>query len=62
MFTDEKTGKVIYSQLVQEARREEVGFMKRIPLYDEVPESWERTGNAPISTNFVDLMKGGIAR
>ena len=47
-------------RVVEEARREEVSFMKGIELYDEVDERecWEEIGKGPISTRWVDINKG----
>jgi hypothetical protein len=47
-FTDEKTGQMLDSKLVQEARREEVDFMEHMPLYEKVPtnDCWQHAGKA----------------
>ena len=49
-------------KMAREARREEVSFMKRIELYDEVDlsECWTATGRGPVSTKWVDINKGSI--
>lgn len=43
---DEKTGEKLDESMVKEARREELEFMKRIGLYEEVDvsECWQMTG------------------
>ena len=45
---------------VRAARKEEVDFMKKIALHDEVDvgEPWKATGRAPITTKWVDINKG----
>ena len=57
---DEKSGELLDPVMVQKARREEVEFMKKIDLFEEVTveECWRETGKAPIGTKFVDLNKG----
>ena len=53
---DDVDGKPIDAKLVREARKEEMAFMKRIPVFEEVElkECWEKTKKAPISTKSVD--------
>ena len=57
---DLKTGTKIDPQLAAEARVEEVRYMEKIRLYEEVPveECWTRTGRPPVSTKWVDVNKG----
>jgi hypothetical protein len=57
---DDLSGKMISRKLVEEARAEEVAFMKGIDLYDEVDveECWRKTGKPPVSTKFIDQNKG----
>ena len=59
-YIDQKTGEPLDPALARAARLEEVSFMKKIGLYDEVPiqECWERTGKGPTSTRWVDVNKG----
>jgi hypothetical protein len=59
-FFDEKTGRELEPKKVAEARKEEVGFMKRIVVYEdsEIDECWQRTGKAPITTKWVGTNKG----
>jgi hypothetical protein len=59
-YVDEKTGENLDFGMVKAAREEEVTFMKKILLYDEVwvEECWEDTGKAPVSAKWVDLNKG----
>ena len=59
---DGKTGELLSPELVNEARKEELGFMRQIELYDEVPlsECWEATGKPPIDTRWVDVNKGTV--
>jgi hypothetical protein len=47
-------------KLVEEARREEMEFVKSTPVYEEVDlaECWSRTGRPPVSTKWVDIGKG----
>ena len=57
---DDVDGRPIDPGLVREARKEEVQFMKKTPVFEEVDvkECWERTGRPPISTKWVDHDKG----
>jgi len=57
---DERSGEVLDPELVKKSRMEELGFMKKIDLYEEAPieECWERTGKPPVDTKWVDLNKG----
>ena len=56
-FIDEKTGQELDYHKVKAARCEEMEFVKKIPLHDEVDEAecWEQTGKAPVSTKWVDI-------
>ena len=51
-YVDQKTGQQLDPALARAARLEEIEFMKKIGLYEEVPieECWEKTGKAPTST------------
>ena len=59
-YVDQKTGQQLDPALARAARLEEISFMKKIQLYEEVSiqECWERTGKSPISTRWVDVNKG----
>ena len=59
-YADEKTGENLDFGMVNAAREEEVTFMKKILLYDEVwvEECREDTGKAIVSAKWVDLNKG----
>ena len=59
-YVDQKTGEDLDPELAKMARLEEIKFMKRIELYEEVPleECWRKTGRPPISTKWVDVNKG----
>ena len=59
-FFDEKTWEVSDPSSVRNARKEEVEFMTKIALYDEVDEgeAWKAIGRAPITAKWVDINKG----
>ena len=59
-FRDNRTGEYLDPELVAKARLEEVEFMAKIGLYQEVDitECLEMTGRPPISTRWVDVNKG----
>ena len=59
-YIDQKSGQPLDPALARAARLEEISFMRKIKLYDEVPieECWERTGKGPTSTRWVDVNKG----
>ena len=59
-YVDQKTGQPLDQGLAKAARLEEIAFMKKIGLYEEVPieECWEKTGKPPTSTRWVDVNKG----
>ena len=61
---DDTTGKELDPKAVEEARREEVEFMKSIELYDEVDvqECLDMTGKHPTSTRWIDVDKGTEVR
>ena len=63
-YVDQKTGNLLDPALAREARLEEIAFMKKIGLYEEVPveECWEKTGKAPTSTRWVDVNKGTVEK
>ena len=58
--TDDISGKALDIKLVEEARSEEVGFLKGIDMYDEVDaeECWRLTGKPPVTTKWIDQNKG----
>ena len=45
---------------VKDARKEEVGFVRKSGLYKKVPikDCWSATGKAPISVRWLDISKG----
>ena len=53
-YIDERTGLELDLRLTKRAEKEEIEFMKKICLYDEVgnPEYLEKTGKPPISTKL----------
>ena len=57
--TDDITGKELDIDKVHEARKEEITFVKNIPVYEEVDikTCWDRLGKAPVSTKWVDVEK-----
>lgn len=57
---DCKIGEALGPLLVDVVRKEELAFMKKICLYDEVSidECWEAIGKGPVSTMWVDVNKG----
>ena len=61
-FHDNRTREYLDPELVAKARSEEVEFMEKIGLYQEVDiaECLEITGRAPISTRWVDVNKGSM--
>ena len=60
-FSDDVTGKPLDFEGVKEARRVELEFVDKRPVYEEVPtqESYDVTGRGPIDTKWVDIDKGG---
>jgi hypothetical protein len=61
---DDITGKELDVEEVREARKDEMGFVKGIKVYEEAPieECIHRTGKKPIGTRWVDILKGEITR
>ena len=61
-FRDNRTGEYLDPELVAKARSEEVEFMAKIGLYQEVDitECLEITGRPPISTRWVDVNEGSM--
>ena len=62
-YWDESTGEALPPKLVEAARWEEIEFMRRWQVWDEVPiaECLQRTGKRPISAKWVDVNKGDLA-
>ena len=58
--TDDVYGEALDVKKVEEARREEMVFVKAIPVYEERPieECYRKTGKRPIPTKWVDHNKG----
>jgi len=56
---DDVTGKELDIDKVNEARLEEITFVKNIPLYEEVDTQvcWDKLGKAPVSTKWVAVEK-----
>ena len=63
-FFDELTGEKLDSTAVRAGRKEEMDFIKAIPLYDAVDaqECWDKTGKGPTSSKWVDVKKGDGVR
>ena len=61
---DEKTGEYLDPELARRARLEEIQFMKKIGLFEEVPveQCCEMIGKDPITTKWVDIDKGTVDR
>ena len=59
-FMDDRTGKSLDTELVLEARLEELTEVKKHNVYKKVPiaQCMERTGRRPIGTRWVDINKG----
>ena len=59
-FFDERTGQTLDAGKVRAARSEEMEFMSKIQMFEEVDEEecWRNTGKAPVSTKWVDVDKG----
>ena len=59
-YVDDITGHTLDRNLVQEARAEEVRFLRERKIYEKVPiaEAWTVTGRAPIGGRWVDHDKG----
>ena len=61
---DGKTGQLLSPELVRQARAEELSFMRKINLFDEVDveECLKMIGKHPVSTKWVDMNKGKHGR
>ena len=59
-YTDDLSGKPLRSDLVQQARKEEIDIFNQFPVYEKVPieDSYYFTGKGPIGTKWVDVNKG----
>ena len=59
-YWDNLSGKPLNARMVQAARLEELGELAKNHVYDKVPisECWNRTGQAPVGTRWVDVNKG----
>ena len=59
-YMDGKTGEHLDRVLVEEARQEEISYMRRIGLYElcTIEECFRMTGKPPVSTKWVDINKG----
>ena len=57
---DDMSGKRLDSNLVKEARKEEIIEVKKHKVYEKVPiqQCLEETGQAPVGTRWVDVNKG----
>ena len=59
-FYDDVSGEMLPAKLVKAARREEVDFLKRFPMYEKVPEATAK-GKRRISTMWCYVNKGDKA-
>ena len=59
-FSDDISGKPLRSDLVHEARKEEIDIFHQFPVYEKVPieDAYYFTGKGPIGTKWVDVNKG----
>ena len=55
------SGAALNPQDVRKARAEEIEYVRFMGLYTKVPiqQCYERTGQAPISTRWIDINKWG---
>ena len=60
VYWDNLSGKPLDARMVRAARLEELGELAKHHVYDKVPtsECWNKTGQAPIGTRWVDVNKG----
>ena len=58
--SSEKTGEALNCKLVEDARNEELMFMRQIKLHDDatVSERYANIGKPPIDTKWVDVNNG----
>ena len=59
-FYDNLSGAVLDTDMVRKARKEEIAEVHKHEVYTKVPleECYDKTGNAPIGTRWVDVNKG----
>lgn len=59
-YYDDISGSKLDARLVEAARGEEIGEMKKRGIYTKVPveECWRRSGKKPVGVKFVDVNKG----
>ena len=64
IFTDNISGANLPAEKVRAGRREEMGNMKQLEVFERVPitECWEKTQRPPIPTGWVDVNKGDEQR
>ena len=57
---DDVTGAELNPKDVRKARGEEIEYVRKMNLYTNVPikQCYDRTGNGPISTRWIDINKG----
>ena len=57
---DANSGELLDPVLVQAAKKEELEYIDKLPLYDivDVAMCWDRTGQKPVSTRWTILNKG----
>ena len=58
--TDDLSGAKLKLELVAQARREEIRYVREVGIYEKVHinECWAQTGKAPIAVRWVDVSKG----
>ena len=63
-FGDDISGKELHADLVQKARKEELEYIDKKPLYEEVSveECFRVTGRPTTDTKWVDVNKGDTER
>ena len=56
---DDVTGEQVSADEVRKVRKEEMEFVKSIPVYEEAEteECWKETGKGPFTTKWVDHKK-----
>ena len=56
---DDVTGADLDTKMVEEARREEIEFIRNMRVYEKVPRSWAwRAGKKVIGVRWIDVNKG----
>ena len=57
---DDVSGEELELKGVREARREEIAYFRSMKVYEKVPvdEAYNKTGEAPIQTRWIDVNKG----